>query len=288
MVCKTAVSQESVSVLMQLVDENQFPIDLGNGPVTTVTDGTGHFLFDGIPEGRYRVRVAPSNFQSGGVLEFFRSSTGVEADINTDGDLSDNGIDNAARDIEGVVSAVVELERNLEPTGEVDLGVLGSGSALNENSNLTVDFGLINERAPILALGNRVWLDQSSDLNTNNGTQEAGEPGIEGVLLELLGPLGQVLTQTSTDSSGFYLFEGLIPGIYSVRVAASNFESGAVLEFFGQLDTHRDRSRQRHGHQRQRSARARSCSGRCDQRPGEPGAVCRTVAGRRSLRTNER
>ena len=217
-------------VLLQLTDENQFPVDLGSGPITTITDANGYYLFDDLPAGRYRVRIAPSNFAPGALLETFRSSTGVDPNINLDQDQRDDGIDNAARDLEGITSDVVELSRLAEPAGEADQGALGSGNAQDRNSNLTVDFGLIDEQAPIMALGNRVWRDQSSDANTNNGIQDPGEPGIGGVLVQLLGPLGQVLAQTTTDGNGFYLFENLPPGIYSLRIVPSNFEPGAVLE----------------------------------------------------------
>ena len=216
-------------VLLQLVDENQLPVDLGSGPVTTLTDPNGYYLFDNLPEGRYRVRIAAANFQSGGVLQSFRSSTGAEANADADADLTDNGIDNSARDIEGIVSGVIELELTTEPAGEADVGPQGSGGAADNSSNLTVDFGLIDLQAPIMALGNRVWRDQSTDVNTNNGAHDTGEDGIAGVLVQLLGPQGQVLSQDVTDPQGFYLFENLPAGVYSVRVAASNFASGQPL-----------------------------------------------------------
>ena len=217
-------------VSLQLLDENQMPVDLGAGPVTALTDTGGYYLFDDLPAGRYRVRLAASNFSGSGVLVGFRSSTGSEADINLDQDLRDNGIDTSIPDIEGIVSAVVELALDLEPESEGDLGPAGSGNATDRNSNLTVDFGLIDLSASVLSLGNRVWRDQGGAVDTNDGEHDPGEPGIPGVVVDLLGPSGQLLTSETTDGSGFYLFDGLTPGAYSVRVAGSNFQSGGALQ----------------------------------------------------------
>ncbi|MBL7813721.1 MAG: hypothetical protein JNL70_01860, partial [Saprospiraceae bacterium] len=70
------------------------------------------------------------------------------------------------------------------------------------------------------ALGNYVW----EDLNAN-GVQNAGEPGISGVTVTLTGTdiNGKIinLTQT-TDASGFYLFQNLTPGIYTVTFTKPN------------------------------------------------------------------
>lgn len=60
-------------------------------------------------------------------------------------------------------------------------------------------------------LGDFVW----EDLNSN-GIQEAGEPPIAGVTVELLSG-GAVISTTVTDGSGLYLFEGLDVGSYRVR-----------------------------------------------------------------------
>ncbi len=70
------------------------------------------------------------------------------------------------------------------------------------------------------SLGYLVW----EDLN-GNGIQEAGEPGIPGVMIRLAGPNGLVLT-TTTDSNGFYNFTGLNAGTYAVMVDNSTLPSG--------------------------------------------------------------
>ncbi|GAB3991197.1 hypothetical protein GCM10028807_20780 [Spirosoma daeguense] len=61
------------------------------------------------------------------------------------------------------------------------------------------------------AIGNFVWHDLDRD-----GVQDAGEPGILDVVVVLL-QNGAIVASTLTDANGFYLFEGLTPGIpYSV------------------------------------------------------------------------
>lgn len=65
------------------------------------------------------------------------------------------------------------------------------------------------------SIGDFVWNDLDGD-----GIQDAGEPGMWGVTVILLdgvgNPIGTGLS-TTTDSSGKYLFTGLLPGSYSVQ-----------------------------------------------------------------------
>jgi len=73
-------------------------------------------------------------------------------------------------------------------------------------------------------IGNLVWEDLDAD-----GYQDAGEPGIPGVVMNLL-QSGSVISTTVTDSNGFYFFTGLSDGIYEVQVDASNF-SGVLAGY---------------------------------------------------------
>ncbi len=72
-------------------------------------------------------------------------------------------------------------------------------------------------------IGDFVWRDKNA-----NGIQETGEPGISGVLVELL--IGGSPYKTSTtDGTGKYKFENIPNGTYEVRIAPSNFAFGGVL-----------------------------------------------------------
>ncbi|MCK6394374.1 SdrD B-like domain-containing protein [Zoogloea sp.] len=64
-----------------------------------------------------------------------------------------------------------------------------------------------------VSIGDKVWEDTNA-----NGRQDAGEAGIAGVTVKLLNSAGTVLTTTTTDASGNYLFSGLPAGSYKVQV----------------------------------------------------------------------
>ncbi len=94
-------------------------------------------------------------------------------------------------------------------------------------SYLTADFGYTSS-----AIGDLVWQDNNGD-----GLWQTNEPGIANVLMELYLDEnndgiadGAAIATATTDSSGRYSFQGLAPNNYLVRVAASNFNPGGVLE----------------------------------------------------------
>ncbi len=51
----------------------------------------------------------------------------------------------------------------------------------------------------------------------DNGVQDAGEEGIEGVVIQLFDVDGNVIAETTTDANGDYCFDGLAPGEYKIR-----------------------------------------------------------------------
>ena len=156
-------------------------------------------------------------------------ATSATPNNNTDND--DNGVDNANPQTNGIISGVVTLTGEAEPDTPVD----GDGT----NGNLTVDFGFY---AP-LRLGNLVWKDFD-----NNGRKDANEPGVNGVIVELLRDangdgkldppeLTAVATRT-TAGGGLYLFDNLAPGKYAVRLPATNFQTnGALLGWLSSTPT---------------------------------------------------
>ncbi|MEZ4984507.1 MAG: SdrD B-like domain-containing protein [Saprospiraceae bacterium] len=73
--------------------------------------------------------------------------------------------------------------------------------------------GTVTIEGPACAsLGDYVW----ADLN-GNGQQDGNEPGVEGVVVNLLDANGAFIETTTTDGSGLYLFTGLEPGDYIVE-----------------------------------------------------------------------
>jgi len=85
------------------------------------------------------------------------------------------------------------------------------------------------------SLGDYVWNDVDRD-----GIQDGDESGIPGVTVELyLDANGDGIPQSEefqgtdvTNENGLYLFTGLAAGDYIVKVADSNFNSGAVLDSY--------------------------------------------------------
>ncbi len=227
------------------VDANEVPVP--NGVVVELLDGTGNatgkttttqqgfYLFSQLNAGDYRVRLAASNFQAGGLLEkYVGSSTGAaqEADPNQNGDQNDNGLDSGTPATVGITTATVTLGGS-EPTGETPTangtpGNDGQGTP-DAQSNLTVDIGVIPDvsgQNSLVAIGNLVFYD----LN-NNGRFEpgAGEHGINGITVQLFSGSATTPSATTTTVNGFYAFDNLTPGLYKVCVAPGNFVSGQQL-----------------------------------------------------------
>jgi hypothetical protein len=105
-------------------------------------------------------------------------------------------------------------------------GATGCYTLAAGENNLTVDAGLYGP----VSVGDFVWNDTNAD-----GIQDAGEPGINGVVMTLTGTTGagvSVSLSTTTAGNGGYLFTGLPPGTYTVTVATANFGPSAALAGF--------------------------------------------------------
>jgi len=98
---------------------------------------------------------------------------------------------------------------------------------LGANENYVLgDFGYTSS-----AIGDLIWQDNNGD-----GIRQSNEPGIQNVRVELYldanndgTPDGTAIATTTTDANGLYLFGGLGPNNYLVKVADSNFQSGGAL-----------------------------------------------------------
>jgi len=207
-------------------------ITSNDNPATGLVDEGGYYLFDGLAPGNYIVGLDAGNFNGAGVLVGLTSSTGNGGDNQTDSEVpgDENGIDNNAPVFNGILSTTINLATGAEPAGETDTGATGSGSATDDNSDITVDFGLY----PSMSIGNRVWFDPN-----DNGIIDAGEVGIANVNVSLYAdanndgaPDGAAVDTDVTDAGGYYLFDGLEPGRYLVVVDAANFTAGNTLEGF--------------------------------------------------------
>jgi len=190
-----------------------------NNVVGYTTSGTnGHYKFDLLSPGTYQVVVLATNFQTGASLTNFLSSPGAVTGAAPDSYVDDHGIDNASAAVNGIHSAVYDLELGTAPsagTNGTPVGVPGT------NANLTIDFGF----TPTYSLGNRVFADNGVGGGTmNNGIQDGSEPGISNVVVKLFAadgsgnPTGSALATNTTDGLGYYRFDTLLAGTYVVVV----------------------------------------------------------------------
>ena len=88
-------------------------------------------------------------------------------------------------------------------------------------TDTSLDFGF----APLYAVGDFVW----SDTN-RNGRQDAGEPGLSSVTVELLSPTNTVLATTSTTPTGRYVFDNLRAGGYKLRFGTVADHSRSIAD----------------------------------------------------------
>lgn len=104
----------------------------------------------------------------------------------------------------------VQNNGNDELDSDVDASGLSHVIDLSKGEDdLSVDAGLFE--IPTGSIGDFVWDDLNRD-----GLQDEGEPGIVGATVELWQD-GAMLASTTTDTNGFYLFDGLYEGSYEVK-----------------------------------------------------------------------
>jgi len=98
----------------------------------------------------------------------------------------------------------------------------------NNRTITTVDFGYCNDCSG--EIGDRVWLDYSGEGNENNcnGVQDANEPGIPNVKLYLKDSEGNIVAETTTNSVGYYKFQNVCEGTYTIEIVASTLPAGVT------------------------------------------------------------
>jgi SdrD B-like domain/Secretion system C-terminal sorting domain len=157
----------------------------GNVVAVTTTDANGNYLFNNLPSN--------TNYQVG-----FSAPAGTVLTTGGTLDLNNASTNSDPNPTTGLTSTINSGAPGTQITG--------------------VDAGLKND--PKGAIGDFVW----NDIN-NNGIQDAGEPGIQGVTMKLYGPgpdgvVGGgddiLLATTTTDANGYYVFPNLDPAKYFV------------------------------------------------------------------------
>ncbi|MCK5886551.1 MAG: hypothetical protein KAG70_08645, partial [Alcanivorax sp.] len=166
--------------------------DLTGAAVAQQTTGSdGLYYFDNLPEGNYKVvMTSPAGF----VVDPTKQTTANDDDSDDDSNI-------ASSVLTVHTSGEFALEAGTEPV-EADDQAGDDQDGINNGlpdkaGNMTVDFGLVRPAS----VGNYIWLDENSD-----GLQDAGEPGIPNVTVDLRDALGNLLASTITDANGGYLF----------------------------------------------------------------------------------
>jgi hypothetical protein len=158
----------------------------GTPVASTLTDASGHYLFSGLCPGTYTVS--------------FNSPTGYTRTTAHVGCVNSN-----------LPAYQNQLDSKCDCEAGTPCGVCVTLTTANP-VNLNVDCGYVTNCNG--QIGDFVW----NDLN-GNGCQDAGEPGISSVKVDLYagcGVAGTPVASTLTDTSGHYLFSGLCPGTYTV------------------------------------------------------------------------
>lgn len=183
----------------------------GDNPYVAGTQH-GFYRFGGLdPSTLYQVRLSKAaDFAAGGPLAGYALTTANDA---TAGDAADS---------DAVMSGGVPTITATSPAAPVDP---------TEPDDPTFDFGLWQPAS----LGDYVWYDQIPD-----GMADPSEPGVAGVKVTLFqpGPDGLAGTaddvnvaSTTTDSTGHYLFTGLVPGDYFVQFDKTTLPTGTIFTF---------------------------------------------------------
>ncbi|KAA5543790.1 DUF11 domain-containing protein [Roseiconus nitratireducens] len=116
---------------------------------------------------------------------------------------------------------------------EITVSANNDGTFVNFNS-LGSNVQTVNlANTQLMSLGGNVFRDAGGGTDTNNGMLDAGEPGIEGVVVDLyaepegggaIDPSNQTPIQSTTsDADGNYRFDELAPGDYVVVIPQSEF-----------------------------------------------------------------
>ena len=188
---------------------------------TTTITTDGEYLFDGLAEGEYVVKVvAPA--QTVSTRDDNPQNDNDDPDVNVDD--NDNGDGTST-------GTVVSATLTMNPGDDAGKPNRTTTHATGTTTDPTVDFGF----AYAYALGNRVWFDTNNDSSINFGT----EVGVNDVTVELYAadasgnPTGSILATdvTATDgvNDGYYLFDYLFPGDYVVVIPAGEFDSSSPL-----------------------------------------------------------
>ena len=188
--------------------------------LSTSTDAEGNYWFEHLEPGAYFVALPAFTgaLSSTGTVGIGLSDDNLDDGAPVTGYVAVSGVLNLS--IGGAQTAEEDTSPVLDGWAEDEANLVGT-TYRDEDSFLTVDFGITS--VPLYRIGNRVWADWN-----NNGTAEAAEPGIAGVLVQLRDDADGLVAETVTNAAGFYEFTGLVEGDYSIYIPRDQVVDGTL------------------------------------------------------------
>lgn len=169
----------------------------GSAVLVTTTDDKGHYVFDDLAAGSYRMVF--SGLPAGYV---FTKTTASGASSASDSNPNVLGVT--------PVFTLSATSPDIRPVTPSD------GTTKAAAINATIDAGII---PPSFAVGDYVWLDANG-----NGIQDVNEKPVAGITVTLHNGSGAVVGSTTSDVKGHYVFDALPAGPY--YVVFSNLPAG--------------------------------------------------------------
>jgi hypothetical protein len=188
------------------------------------TQSSGFYLFVGLANGTYYVKIPGTEFAAGKPLHGTASLPGAQ--LIGDDNEGEDGLDSFDLELSGASSIEFIVAPGFGPVGSEEPGFAGTIDDSDDiNGDMTIDFGFYRP----VGLGNLVFADMNG-----NGRADAGE-GVPGVAVQLFTSTAQIgvdapVADVITDSSGHYQFGGLQAGSYKVHIPGSEFAAGGPLE----------------------------------------------------------
>lgn len=178
------------NVSVSIYEANGDTVKIGGFPYQSITDSSGVYNFYGLtPNTDYIIRLDDAaNFIANGPL--------------TPYSLTSQNSGNDAADSDAV------LGNNAGTDGSNDPEITAASTGDAETHTSTYDFGFTKP----VNIGDFVWIDADG-----NGQQDEGEPGYEGINVELFDENGVSQGTTTTGEGGQYSFTDRSPGTYYVQ-----------------------------------------------------------------------
>ncbi|MFN8453780.1 MAG: SdrD B-like domain-containing protein [Anaerolineae bacterium] len=136
----------------------------------------------------------------------------------------------------GQTKSITVSFKGLEPAGNVATTITNT-AAVNGAKFITGEptnsgqSSITTTLQPTARIGDRVWNDNGNGGGTaSNGVQDGGEVGIPSVTVQLLDGSSNVIMTATTSITGYYVFEGLVAGSYTVRVNTASLPGSTFTQ----------------------------------------------------------